>query len=169
LGKRLFPWARCCVFASLHEAPMLSPQWAQFKLGPLLRRESDLRLYATLFQQRSGDIGGLRRLWLQTQLMYVGEPAQLDCPPASSGDATIVFFDQERDHFQRLNGWDSFLYAELRATTRPRWLQAVLAAPELPIGIHVRRGDFALSQDGWLFTPITWFAATLRLIRQAVG
>src|SRR5229473_2140179 len=65
LGNRLFPWARCRVFSFTNNVPMLSPRWAQLKIGPLLRGESDLRLYFNLFKRGADDVRGIRKLSLQ--------------------------------------------------------------------------------------------------------
>src|SRR5882724_5405748 len=65
LGNRLFPWARCRVFSFTNQAPMLSPRWAQLKIGPLVRGEVDRRFYFDLFKPGADDLRGIRKLHLQ--------------------------------------------------------------------------------------------------------
>src|SRR5260370_306045 len=65
LGNRLFPWARCRLFSFTNKVPMLSPRWAQLKVGPFVRGEADRRLYFDLFKPGADDVRGIKRLRLQ--------------------------------------------------------------------------------------------------------
>jgi hypothetical protein len=153
---------------------MLSPTWSQIKVGPLLRRESDLRLYYNLFLKRKGDVSGLRRLWLENTLPSVPETA--DSYLSRNGKGIIKVFKTEGDRFGSLNGCDEFLLDELRLITRPRWLKAADEIGSVPIGMHIRMGDFSVPASeselygGWqLRIPFSWFIYTLGSIRKAVG
>src|SRR5262245_341818 len=126
LGNRLFPWARCRVFSHMHNVEMISPTWAQLKIGHFLRREVDMRLYHNLFLRKKDDVSGFRMTWLQAFTPDTEEPRTIGNWRRGdySGDR-IVRFDGLRDYFCQLNGWDMFLGQELRAITRRRWLRAV--------------------------------------------
>ena len=171
LGNRLFPWARCRVFSFTNKVPMLSPRWAQLKIGPLLRGESDRRLYFDLFKPGPDEVRGIKRLRLQMFSPREGEDARA----AENGLAAVKVFAGEQDRFQTLNGWDQFLHNELRAITKERWLRAAEGINEVPIGIHVRMGDFTPAEsDAELRlpqrrVPLKWFTDSLRVIREAVG
>lgn len=154
---------------------MLSPTWSQIKIGPLLRRESDLRLYHNLFSRGRGDVRGLKRLWLENTLSRVPETAKSDAFPIN-GHGIIKVFQTEGDRFGSLNGRDKFLLDELRLITRPRWLKAADEIGSVPIGMHIRMGDFSVPSSeselygGWqLRIPLSWFVDTLGSIRKAVG
>src|SRR5438309_1148882 len=75
LGNRLFPWARCRVFSFASKVPMVSPRWTQLKIGPLLRNESDLRLYFNLFKPGADEVRGINKLRLR--LFSKTEPEDL--------------------------------------------------------------------------------------------
>lgn len=177
LGNRLMPWARACIYAHAHGLQMLAPQWAQLKIGPLLRGEKDLRLYHNLFRRNPQHVGGLKAAWLQRAAKRLNEPEDLRQPPAASnGKNGVLVFSEERDHFRRLNGWHELLGRELRAVTRQQWLDRVAAWGDIPIGMHIRRGDFSapsddsqLLQTGHLRVPLRWFGETVKAIRRAVG
>ena len=175
LGNRLFPWARCSVYSLLNGVPMLSPSWAQIKLGPLLRAETDLRLYHNLFRKKGDYVTGLKRRWLQLTADHVPEPDDLSTLPKHT-DKTVVDFRGWKDYFRQLNGHSQFLHRSLRSITKAAWLCKVDACDGAFIGLHVRRGDFTatiLPDDyrvkGALRTPIEWFVESLETVRRAVG
>ena len=150
---------------------MLSPRWSQLKIGPTLRGETDRRLYFDLFKPGADEVRGIKRLRLQMFYKSEGE----DAPAAENGMTVVKVFTGEQDRFQTLNGWDQFLHNELRAITKERWLRAADRIKEVPIGIHVRMGDFTPTHsDAELElpqrrVPLSWFADSLRVIREAVG
>src|SRR5882724_7298334 len=84
LGNRLFPWARCRVFSFTNEVPMLSPRWAQLKIGPLLRGESDPRFYLNLFKPGPHDLRGVRKLRLQLFSKTDSEDTPLALTPTTN-------------------------------------------------------------------------------------
>src|SRR5258708_37244750 len=171
LGNRLFRWARCRVFSFTNKVPMLSPRWAQLKVGPLVRGESDRRLYFDLFKPGTDEVRGIRRLRLQ----LFSRREEEDARAAANGMTVVKVFAGEQERFQPLNGWDQFLHDELRSITKERWLRSAEGIKDVPIGIHVRMGDFTPPEsDAELRlpqrrVPLKWFADSVRLIRGAVG
>ncbi len=150
---------------------MLSPRWSQLKVGPTLRGESDRRLYFNLFKPGADDVRGIKRLRLQVFSKREAE----DASAVENGTTVVKVFTGEQDRFQTLNGWDQFLADELRAITKERWLRVAERFKAVPIGIHVRMGDFTQPEsDAELRlpqrrVPLKWFADSLRVIREAVG
>jgi len=155
----------------LNKVPMLSPRWSQLKIGPTLRGETDRRLYFNLFKPGADEVRGIKRLRLQMSSKREAEDARA----AENGMTVVKVFTGERDRFQTLNGWDQFLHNELRAITKERWLRAAERVNNVSIGIHVRMGDFSPTEsDAELAlpqrrVPLSWFADSLRVIREAVG
>ena len=76
LGNLLLTWARCHVKASAFGEPVIRPTWPQLKIGPLLRREADVRWYGDLFSPSPFELGGLRRAWLLLRADRVSEQAK---------------------------------------------------------------------------------------------
>src|SRR5205823_797155 len=102
---------------------MFSPLWAQMKIGPLLRGESDFRFYHDLFRTRVQEVGILREMCLQCVARRQPEPDDFGPPePRVGSRPVVVVFEGLRDYFRRLDGWHEFLYKEIRAMTRNRWL-----------------------------------------------
>lgn len=180
LGNRLLPWARCRIFAHVNDVPMLATRWAQTKIGPLLRRERDPRIYHNLFVRPAHEIDGWRRLRL---LLVVRrhpepEPFALISPRSPSDRPELIIFQGQKDYFARLNGWHEFLLRELRAITHTRWLREAESVRDVPIGIHVRAGDVPAPPTGTTLsdlstgvyrTPVSWFVRSLRAVRSELG
>ena len=167
LGNMLFPWARAVIFAERHTLPILSVQWTQPKIGPLLRGERDKRLYTGLFTSQ-GYIRGLRKWALLAS-----------CPKVSECDGTgverilrvgrgMVVFQGMEGMFQPLLGHHALVRRRLEEMLTPSIRRLVEADRQRDcIAMHVRRGDMNLLAHGQLFPngqcnraqPIEWFAA----------
>lgn len=183
-GNRLFPWARCRIFAKQHGAQVVSPVWTRPALGQILRGGVDSRSYLRqlvlfrLFVKRAGDLGVLEGFVKTRRMPVLPEPKdlaiflQLD---VEGQDVNVVFQGYER-YFEPLNGWSDFLLSELRAITRPAYLALADATANVPIGICVRCGnDFLEPEESCerllpgQKTPISWFVRCLELVREVAG
>lgn len=150
----------------MHNIPMLAPNWLQIGLGPLLRREKDLRLYFDLFDKRKEDVSGLKGMWLDLVLNKFPEPDSLATTPQELSPKSCEFvFEGLKDSFTPLNGWNDFLLQRLRSITKKKWLQKVDEHPVIPIGMHLRRGDYP--EDKWI--PVSWYKYYLKFIRNVIG
>ena len=181
LGTRLFPWARCKVFAARHRLPMLAPRWVQLRLGPLLRGGIELQAYHRqillmgLFR-RNGYVGGFDRARLASA-RRIDEPHGFeDVRLPSSGQAVVISFTGYRNLFADLEGQQEFLLGALRNEAQPKWV-ALADRFAAPIGVNVRCGnDFREARSeadftsmGALKTPVPWFVATLQKVREVAG
>lgn len=184
LGNRLFPWARCRVFAHLNHVQMLAPVWFRLSVGSLIRGGINPRAYlqqivlAGLFTRGSDELGGRRRLRVLSTALKLSEPTDLRVPEGLGGTGDVLFqFRGDKRHFRDLAGWDQFLHRELRRITKRHWLHKADRFAGIPIGINVRAGkDFPAAKSpqdffvkGPLRTPLAWFAESLRAIRRLIG
>ena len=163
---------------------MLSPQWVTGRIGPLLRGGIDLTCYKNqillldLFKKKEGDLGGMRKMLLQSMAVKEIEPdtfklIQIE-PPSKD---VIIVFQGDKNHFNDLYGWENFILEELHTITKAKWLKLVDSRKDIPIAINVRLGnDFkkATSESdfytkGAIKTPLEWFVKSLLLIRETVG
>lgn len=179
LGNRLFPWARCRLFSKENSIGMLLPTWAQLKIGSILRGETDFRFYLDLFRGGEDYIQGFRKLYLQILALKLNEPENwrrrnfLYKKQTIPLRDSIFVFRGERDRFKELNGYNELLLDEIRLITKRKWLEVADKFTNVPVGIHVRRGDFFESSSeedfykrGGVRTPISWFVNSLRVIRK---
>jgi hypothetical protein len=151
---------------------MLTPTWTQFRIGPLLRGETDLKHYSNLFVAGYGEVTGVKKLLIQAGSRRQNEDQ--DCGLITTHGRPIVkVFVGEQDRFLQLNGWHEFISAELRAITRPQWIAAVDQIKEFAIGMHVRMGDFVEGHADPNYphrrVPHSWFAESLKALRRTVG
>jgi len=183
-GNRLFPWARCRVFAEQHRTKVVSPVWMRPALGQLFRGGVDYRSYLRqlvlfrLFEKRIGDLGVIEGFLRTHRMPAVPEPMDLGAAlqlDVGTNDVNVIFQGYE-GFFEPLNGWADFLLKELRAITRKPYLAIADAPASVPIGICVRCGnDFSEpSSDCERLlpgqkTPISWFVRCLKLVREAAG
>ena len=184
LGNMLFPWARAEVFSQRLGIPMLAPQWTQPKVGPLLRREKDLRYYTGLFDDRSYVRGARRWLAWVGRKRVDGASIGIDAAPdqiRGSLNRTLIVFrgwrGWFRDDLPRHREWvrqrlesivTDAVRAEIRSFDRP-----------VEIAIHVRRGDMGRNlvppgaemggPDENVVQSEYYFLSVLRKIRQDVG
>lgn len=185
LGTRLFPWARCVLFARANDVPMLAPQWVQPRIGPLIRGGIDIRAYHRqillwgLFRNPPGTVRRLPKLYALLTLTSVEEPPQIDEPYGGGSTVrnAVVTFRGAGTLFECLNGSERFLLHSLQEITKPVWLELVASFGSVPIGINVRLGnDFRVARSaeeyqtrGALKTPMSWFVASLKRIRDTIG
>lgn len=179
LGNMLFPWAKAEVFRSRHGVRMLAPQWTQPKIGPLLRRERDLRYYTGLFDhRRSGYVRGPARLWTLWRGTRV-TPEQGEATMAAGakpGSPTIVVFKGWEGWFADLLAHRDLVADRLNAILSAR-VRGLLAEGEAPvIAVHVRRGDkktlpfrAPYTGESWQTIHDQWFMNAIASVRRAIG
>jgi hypothetical protein len=169
LGNLLFPWARATIQEHRHRLVSLAPTWPQLKVGPLLRREPDKRLYLGLMSSRPRDVHGLRRAWVLARVPRVPE-SELAAALESGGDRVVVFAGMT-GLFSPLRGHAALVREALAKITLP----AHQCLDEDPfIGVHVRLGDFQrpagrADPGQWnLRTPIAWYCHTVEELRRSL-
>ena len=176
LGNLLFPWARFMIATKKRGLRPIFPTWFQIRFGPLLRGEKDPRFYQNLFRRPKGQIGGIKKLYLLSRGRRISEDDFCSSSQRMHQPPLVVVFEGERDRFKPLNGWHQFLLEALREMTKEKWLKKTEEIGKIPIGIHVRRGDFSLPESekdfqtkGSLQTPLSWFIASLNWVRKELG
>jgi hypothetical protein len=149
LGNRLYPWARCHLYARQAGVPMLAPHWWwPPRLGSLLKDPPPIaelpgHLYVRGIRALPEYIGGARRSVIE-----------------STSRGKLRVFRGEAGRLNDLQGGEAELLAALRAMST-RTMKVDISY----IGVHVRRGDFSAAAR----TPLAWFASVLRAVRAAVG
>jgi hypothetical protein len=176
LGNLLFPWARCVVACRRRHLIPLAPTWPQIKFGPLLRREPDKRTYAGLFEPRSGEVTGLRKMRLLMTAERIPEWMPTRATEVRGREPAIVEFAGMNGLFGPFLDEHAFILEQLRAMTKPAILEAGdRICPQ--IGIHVRFGDFSSPRNdeerrtGRRSTrlPIDWYIRALQNLRTSTG
>lgn len=161
LGNKLFVWARAEASAIEHNAKMLAPSFQQFpSIGAILRRERDMRMYRGNFDYSVSEyVRGVRRL----ELLAFGKKIN-ECDWRPNMDGCIVCFEGLRPGtISAIQRNHAEIKAGLRRITAKKIHANVdIIASEPFIGVHVRRGDFALAG---VQTSDEWY---VRAIRHAI-
>lgn len=181
LAHSLLAWGRCRAWCNAHGVPMLAPNWlhVQHRIGPLRRRERDLRQYHLLFHF-PGYVTGLKRTWaLLSAERIVAEDVSLDEVLSAGRSGLVVFRNRmsmnEETHFHEIHGQGLQLRSDLRSITKPKYLPEPVEAPH--IALHVRMGDFsappsleALRQGAKnARLPVQWYVDVLQGLRRHLG
>jgi hypothetical protein len=168
-------WATCSSFGRVRSARaldtgavLIDPVWQQVKVGPLLRRERDLRTYLDVFPVRSP-----RAVWQElVRCRLFGRPASGETR-AGGTRVTYEIVQDGRPTFHDLHPYRERILAVLPKLVRPRALPSV--PPTEFIALHVRLGDFAPPREGTLGAaintrlPLPWYVTALRSARAAIG
>lgn len=174
LGNMLFPWARAEQFRYLHHLAMLSPQWTQPKVGPILRRERDKRFYTRSFQSDSY-IYGLKKWWILLTSSRISENDVTAIQQIRG--SKVVVFSGLGNYFQDFLGNHNLIVERLNKIIRPHLLQSVehQANEYGPfIAAHVRRGDMQYHPMGieapantrYAAISIDWYIKVIEQIRK---
>jgi hypothetical protein len=176
LANLLLIWARSLVAAERLGVRMLTPAWPALKIGPILRRESDLRIYAGLFAREPNAIGGLAKLLAfacTRRVERFDHPADLaQCRPNTlyvprPHKIAPIYFDGLFDHQPRIAG-------RMLRMIRARHLDRVRALPRPRVAVHIRMGDFAPATEGPLRSvntrlPLAWYGDRMAELRNVLG
>ncbi len=161
LGNLLFPIGRALIGQKTHGGSFVYPTMRQLKLGPLLRRERDLRIYGDILRQRT--IADWRD-WAKAHRVDRLDETSFD----GSQRRVAVIYSGFGRYFHDLAG-ERFVVAEwLACNTR----QAPAPA-DYDIAIHLRLCDFiagaadrptySVRQEG------DWYRSALEHARRELG
>ena len=178
LGNMLIPWARAEAFAHQTNLPILAPIWSRPKIGPILRREADTRLYLGQFSNKDYITGPKRWHILATAQRITPEQAQQELAgetnPGTNKPALVVFSGYD--------GWFNPPLLQNRQHVADKLWNIVTPKVRAmidehndkhTIGVHVRRGDFKIVQqmksaELWAI-PDEWFVSTINAVRKHIN
>ena len=160
LGNRLIPWARAEVFAEINQLDFVRPQWMQFKIGPFLRGEIDMRLYGGQFRQRAGYLPWWRGFYPFSRT--INNPKL--CDNANREDVAYVF-DDHTILFSDLIGYRNIVSRRLCQVTRSNVKAKAEALGDSSLAVHIRLGDFKAIPG--MASSIDWYARTIQELLKA--
>ncbi|MBZ0171171.1 MAG: hypothetical protein K8E66_02205, partial [Phycisphaerales bacterium] len=181
LGNMLFPWARAEVFCERTGARMIAPQWTHLnKIGPLLRKETDLRYYTNLFDNRGYVRGPARWSALLLRKLVKSDEAErlIADGKADQLNKSLIDFKGYDDWFREdLPRHRDFVRRRLDAITAPA-VKKQIAEFDTPLDVvvHIRRGDMRVLEPGEEFggrrihaESEAFFVAVIEQVRTVVG
>ncbi len=174
LGNILFTYARAVVYAKKHpDCKVIWPTWFSFKIGPILRREKDKRFYNDLFVNKSGCVGGLKKIKLLITKKHISEK-ELLCGEAA--DDTVTEFTGFENCFSEILRDSELVKSDIIKNLNPKWKKALDFNGKDAICMHVRLGDFSRVSLEELKNgkhcsalPIEWYVRIADNLRDIVG
>ncbi len=188
LGNRLFAWSRAKVFSQQTGCRMLSPEWAHIRGASIVRGGIKYRnalrkiLLFDNFHPDENEISGVRKIILRkqctiTEVITLDESLHL---LPGTGEKTLISFAGHTGHvFDELWLHREAILLSLKNITNKKWLSHEKIYDSPFIGINVRLGndfkkpaginDFLHNKVDYLQTPLAWYVATVRKIRELVG
>jgi hypothetical protein len=176
LGNILFPWASAQVFASLNGIPATAIGWSRPHIGPLLRGETQLRVYRGSFQSSYRDIVA------SVALMMVGNVvrnAVLEKVPCRFQKGHLFFWSgipAWHDYFGALKPFRSLIRRRMWDALNPDLRQRAMENRPPVVAVHIRCGDFRRLDKGEDFrnvggvrTPLEYFVNRINEIRGCYG
>lgn len=170
LGNLLFVWARALVRATQTDADLVPPVWHQIKVGPLLRRERDLRTYVDVFPIRSAN--AVWAEWVRCRL--TGRCVdRLDRAGSPEAGVTYEIVNDGRPCFHDLEPYRAEIRSALERAALPRARPRDDARPV--IAVHVRLGDYAVGSGAAprcqvnTRLPIDWYVLAVQRARASLG
>ncbi|MFY7965480.1 MAG: alpha-1,2-fucosyltransferase [Chitinophagaceae bacterium] len=175
LGNKLFTWSHGLIFAKKNNLNHFSVGWTKVKIGPILRRETSLRLYRDYFK-RVTTISQLKLLFLKRTKIII-PILYKDCTRHQQIQKNAMYtFNQVphySDYFLGIRENREMVVKSFFNSLHKKIYQKYLVKPAPTIGIHIRMGDFRkvaaeidFSKIGQARTPLNYFIDTIRKIRE---
>ncbi|MGV6851698.1 MAG: hypothetical protein ACWA5R_05895 [bacterium] len=147
----------------MHDVKMITPKWHQIKVGPILRRENDLRWYRGLFNQTNVELNNSYLYIYKLVYSKANEPVSIIENPKN--DKHLYVFTGCKDYFKQINNYRALIRGFLLDAVDEDHMQLYKECKVAPIAMHVRLGDF--SPD--MRTDFSWFIGVLTNIREWAG
>lgn len=174
LANLLYVYARAVIYAKKNGLEIIWPTWFSIQLNRIIGFKKDKRSYHDLFVNRSGYIGGLRKLVLLATKRKVLVRHEIDNLDDYS-NTIFCFWRFYGDPFEGIRNDSKILYDDLRRNLHKKNLKVLSYDYENKIGVHVRLDDFKvnasreISSEENVRTPIQWYVNTISRIRRVVG
>lgn len=154
LGNLLFPISRALIGAQDEHGVFVSPTIRQIKLGPIVRREADKRIYSKIIKHRSV------KDW-KNRLKTYTLPHYPEGSPPKNIDNQVITYTGLRHYFYDLQNHGDLI----RDWVFKNAVQKDSKSSKYDIAVHIRWGDFqpykAGSSAGSMQQPLEWYRAAI--------
>lgn len=164
LGNMLLVWAHGAVFARMNNLEVVTSSWWGFRWGALLRREKRNRMYMNYFKET----GFVERNLFKLKLLFgnvITDPAIKPDGQYNQEEKIFLFKKavRENDLFRSLRDHKALIKEEILTILNPRLRQELPKYQDPVVSVHIRRGDFKISNQA---TPLSYFINAIALIRK---
>lgn len=145
LGNKLFVWAQGFVFANCNGYKHVTLGWIKLHIGPILRKEKSSRLYLGYFDTRimvANAIYYLINIFRSKKYLR-----QEDCNKIIEGKFMFTFNElpHSNDYFLVLKSYRDVIKEGFLKYIHKSVLDIYMGLESPAIGVHIRLGDFKLS------------------------
>jgi hypothetical protein len=175
LANLLYVYARALIYAKKNDLEIIWPTWFSIQKNRIIGFKKDKRSYHDLFVNRSGHIGGLKKLVLLATKRKVLVRQEIQGNLDDYSNTIFCFWRFYGDPFEGIRNDSRILYDDLRRNLHKKNLKVFSYDYENKIGIHVRLDDFKvnasseISSEENVRTPIQWYVNTISKIRKVVS
>lgn len=171
LGNLLFPWARAIILAEENGYRNIAPNWTQFKIGPLLRKENDIRSYSQIFKNNPNDLIGFNRLKALINNRRIPENL-IGNVDLRAGD--IIITEGMGTMFSDILKYHNLIYSKLLSIYKNQQFDNLIMKFDVhnSIAVHIRFGDFKKSKnlnDINTRQPIEWYVDAILAVRKKLN
>jgi hypothetical protein len=139
LGNLMFPLARAILNSKKSGDVMIYPTWPQLKIGPLIRLESDTRIYTNIFKWR--DIPGWIN-WLKVRFLPKVSEFQL-FEKRKSVDSYVVYYEGLGNYFKDISYGREIIKDWIFSNAKKKGE----IKKSYDIACHIRLGDFGTQEN----------------------
>ena len=157
LGNLLITWGRAEILALQYQAKMINPTWPQICPGPIIRFESDSRLYSNIFVSHTSYACSYEKFMAIHRYRQYSE---LHIENALQESSSTIIVEGIEGMFKPLQTKRDYLIDRLRTITNMEHRFTDIMRNGV-LGVHIRLGDF--KKLGW-DTNLGWYIETLRII-----
>lgn len=145
LANCMFIAAQAYVYSIKHNCNYLEPTWPKLSIGPILRRERDIRFYGGLFLPFG--VRGIKKL-----LIIIANKIHLL--------SNITTYDSLGKHFLELNDYGEQIREYFYKITKKHILEQIPHNLSTVVAIHIRLGDYPPQ----LRVPFEWLMDIIKKI-----
>lgn len=145
LGNKLFVWAQGYVFAKTNRYNHITLGWIKLHIGPILRKEKSKRLYLGYFDTSTMFMDAI--LYIINLFKSKKYLKQEDCNKKIEGRYVFTFNElpNSNDYFFVLKNYRDIIIQGLFNYIHKSVLEIYNNLESPAIGVHIRLGDFKLS------------------------
>jgi hypothetical protein len=165
LGNMLFPWARAIVYQAKYGGEILAPCWIQIKPRRLFFGDRDQRNYKGFFSSE-GYVTGIRREFFR----LLNSPVKEESLEETKKEGAVVRVSGMKNMFEDILHERDLVKKSFNDMLNINMLDTAL--PKKYIAVHVRLGDFALTDDPTKNNsriPMAWYVRSITRLQSQLN
>jgi len=166
LGNLLLIWANAFIFSHLNNLPLLTSPWWGIHFGSWVRKEKSKRFYFGYFNSSSFK-EYVKYFFILVFAKKVRNNVFNKHYVYRDGSSILFYFDSlifNNHMFLDILPYRDIIKHELLNLLKVDLRNRYLSMSHFDIGIHIRRGDFVVTDQA---TPIDYFLTILKIIRES--